>query len=452
LNPAWRRFTEWRVSMIRERLTWAIAVAVLVTWAVGLRGAIRWHAGRHSGNVSDDGEAERRRRAVALIPELEPPPDVVGAADVERLDARAVVALLRAGRTVELGNVFERAQELFERDARREQLVESLFEGMRFAGPDDARRLDEWVAANPASFVPFVARAMGRIESARREPSPRRLRGRRPELNARAREQYRLARLDLERAVALRPTAVVAYGRLIRVGVAEGSPPAMDLLARAIAVCPTCFTPRAQYIVGLRPRWGGSREAMAAFAVESQKYVSENTRLRSLLGYADLDDCLDSAWARRYDAAVTACDRAIASYPAAPFWVAKATALHFLGKHAESAEAASNALAARPFGEEALVARARAYADLDDAKAAAEDVKLVLQLAPGNGDAAEVWLWLLGNLELVAEEALAARNPHRALEAYDVLLRVAPSHPKFRNAGEHVRARFGLSPSHGSSG
>jgi tetratricopeptide (TPR) repeat protein len=437
--------------MIRERLKWAIFIGVLVAWTLGLRGAIRWHAGRPGNGLGDD-DKERRARAVALIPKLEPPPNPVGAADVERLDARDVVALLRARRTAELENVLEKAQGLFEADARREQLVESLFEGVRFGGPEDARRLDEWVAANPASFVPLVARAMERIESARRESTPRRRRGRPPRLNAQAREQYRLARLELERAVALRPAAVVAYGRLIRVAVADGSPPAKDVLARALAVCPTCLTPRAQYIVGLRPRWGGSREAMAAFAEESQRYVSENPRLRSLLGYADLDDCLDSAWARRYAEAVKACDRAIATYPAAPFWVAKATALHFLGKHAESAEAASNALAARPYAEEALVARAQAYADLDDTKAAAKDVKRALQLAPSNADAAEVWLYLLGSLELRAEEALAARDPQRALEAYDLLQRVAPSDPKFRSAAEHVRARFGLSPAHGSSG
>jgi tetratricopeptide (TPR) repeat protein len=148
---------------------------------------------------------------------------------------------------------------------------------------------------------------------------------------------------------------------------------------------------------------------------------------------------------------VTACDRAIVAYPAAPFWVAKATALHFLGKHAASAEAASNALAARPYGEEALVARARAYADLDDMKAAAEDVKLALQLAPSNGDAAEVWLYLLGSLELRAEESLAAQNPQRALDAYELLRRVAPSHPKFRSAAEHVRGPSNVACS-GSSG
>ena len=428
--------------MIREHLKWLIAVGVLVLWAVGLRGAIWWHAGRHPENATDDADQERQEAgATALVAELEPPTSVVGAADAERLDVRDVVALLRAGRTAEIGNALARAQELFERDPRKEQLVEALFEGMRFVRPEDVRRLDEWVAADSTSFVPFVARALATMEVARKEPSPRR-----------EREEYRLARLDLERAVALRPAAVVTYGRLIRVAVAEGSPSPKELLARAIAICPTCLGPRVSYMLTLRPQWGGSREARVAFAEESQKNVSENPRLRSLLGYADLDDCIELTRARRYAEAVTACDRAIAVYPTAPFWVAKAKALHFLGKYAESAEAASNALAERPFSEDALVARARAHVNLDDRKAAAEDVKLALQLAPRNGAAGEIWSLLLAKLEWVAEEALAAKNPQRALDAYDLVLRLAPSHPKFRDAREHVRARFGLSPSHGSSG
>src|SRR5262249_44328470 len=77
-------------------------------------------------------------------------------------------------------------------------------------------------------------------------------------------------------ALAVDPRLSIAHALKIKAArVAGGDDDAESAQGEALHRVPASFAVREQIIYALRPRWGGSREAMAQFADESQEYTAE---------------------------------------------------------------------------------------------------------------------------------------------------------------------------------
>jgi tetratricopeptide (TPR) repeat protein len=418
-----------------------LLVLLAVGWSVGIRAAMAWHQRSHGTARSRDRaeDDEERGALAAMIRPLTPPQARVRPEDVFSLNAGTVIALLRAGRTEELREALEAAQNEFERDTRNEPLLDGLFEGLSLAGPAELPALDAWVAASPRSFTGYAARGAERIASIRGEKSLACDPNGRRRLSDRERENLSLARSDLERAAELRPGLVVAYTLSMRTFIEEGHAAPSELLERAVAVCAACRSPREEYMLGLRPAWGGSREAMEAFVRGVRQAPGH-----ALSGYTFWDECLRLQRESDLEAARDACDGALSSGGREPrFLRAKAGVLFSMKRYAEAADTYGEALSKDPFDVDALVERARARGNLEEWEKTAPDLRLALQLAPDNESALDLLSWVNRRWKWNAERALRQEDFSEALEVYDAAARAFPEYSRYGELRHVLAVRLG---------
>ncbi len=381
------------------RRGWLFLVLVAVIWTVGVRWVAARHARpHHSAKGAKHALTDDQRRLVALVPKLACPARTLDANDVSVMNPGWVIALLRAGRTPELDVVLGAAEAQFERDRTRERDIETLFDAFSFASTSELPILNGWVARTPRSFVGYVARAAARVADPRGYGKKR----------GTTAADVALARADLEKAIELRPGLVEAYTLLLRMSADGDGNPDRGLLDRALAACEECLGPRWAYAGTLRPNCSaGDRDSLADFAKESQQFAGENPALRALLGYVDSDDCRRLR-AEDAEAALQACDRAVAIYPAPDFLRTQAIILFEMGRYDDSAHALTTVLAVNPYDESALVERARAYSRANDFEDAAPDIRLALKLDPEDSSAAELLQWFVTDSDVRGREGPAS--------------------------------------------
>jgi tetratricopeptide (TPR) repeat protein len=208
------------------------------------------------------------------------------------VDRTALLALLRAGRHHELTQQIESIQASFERDASRERWITDVMFAFRQADPDLATPIDAWVAAEPTSFAPLLARcsyldavAWQRRGGAYASATPS---GSMDGMH----EAMQRAQADCEAALERAPRLIVARQRLLAMASAQGDrASARRQLELALDACPSCFGIRDLALTYLQPRWGGSLDVMRAFADEAIRTHPEARYLGRLAAEAPLESC-----------------------------------------------------------------------------------------------------------------------------------------------------------------
>jgi tetratricopeptide (TPR) repeat protein len=418
---------------MRERAPKILIVLLAVVWTVGLRAAIRWHGRSGASGDDDDDGAKKGSELVAMLPPIAPPTWTLTGADAARLDARWVIALIRAKRTRELGEALEAARRSFEQDPGKEPWLEALFEGLSFANTPELPALDAWVVSSPDSFAGYAARGAARLAVARRN-------------KAEKPKNLSLARDDLERAIARAPRLIALHTLLFRSFVHEGVRVPKESFERAVAVCAACNGPRVEFIQSLRPGRGGTRQAMSDFAEESEPLVRENHRLRALPGYVELSDCADLASQGNYTQAHEACRRALAKYPTIDFLRQEALISYLEGDYEKAINGMSTLLTQNPYDVEALVERARGYTKLEDWKKAGADLRQALELEPSHEGGLTLYGWLFDKMERDVRFAARTGDLDELLEAYESAARIIPEYRAFRDARNAIVKRRGARP------
>jgi tetratricopeptide (TPR) repeat protein len=166
------------------------------------------------------------------------------------------------------------------------------------------------------------------------------------------------AAADADRALAIRPKLVEARYVRVRLLSAGAKHSAMRAeVDRAVAVCAGCFRIRLAYLLDTTPRWGGTYEAMQAFAATCDPGV--NVRCRALAGVPDYDRA-DLAWLdHRLPDAEAAVDRAIASGDCATFRLERSS-IRYARQDYQGALADADAAVRLRYDAEDLAARVEA--------------------------------------------------------------------------------------------
>jgi tetratricopeptide (TPR) repeat protein len=185
------------------------------------------------------------------------------------IDRAALHGLLVRREFRRLTTVVEAIQARFEADPRFESWMVSVGDALGTPHPKELELIEAWIVASPRSFAPYLARgiywqqtaSLWRGTRAAADTSDR-------EFQAMTKAVER-ARADLERADSLRPGLALALDELIGVHLLRGSRrDARRAMEDALARCPSCYYARFLWLQSIRPRWGGSLEAMESFVRE----------------------------------------------------------------------------------------------------------------------------------------------------------------------------------------
>lgn len=312
----------------------------------------------------------------------------------DRIGLRAALA---AGRYADLTRWIEAWQRDFERDVRDEVMVTTAIDAFATADPSVTAQLDAWVAATPASWVPYAARAQFRTAVAvalRGGDFVANTAGYRMTAMERS---FFFAREDITRALSIEPRAIAPQVTAIEVALYSGGDEVHAAFARTSQRCPLCVDPSLVYSSAMLPQWGGSAEAFAEFA-RRPRDVAANPRLRSLYGLADGHSCGLAADNGANDDAIAACTRALAAGPLTGHYRRRARAYRQSNRSAEAERDLQSALSIDPHATPVLELLSTVLGDLRRYEDGARVFLTLVRLEPAEQHRAEVLRWWLGRL------------------------------------------------------
>lgn len=352
------------------------------------------------------------------------------------VDRPALRSLLHHHRFAELTKYVEELQSEFEADPRKEYWPVDAGLAFESSEPELAAALDAWVAATPTSFAPWFARgnhwsAVGWVRRGAKyanETDPGDLRS--------MSDAFDTAARDLEKAVVMRPKLVAALRQMMRNDMANGVAGGRAL-ERALAACGECFLPRVSRMFGLMPRWGGSYDAMLAFAGSSP--VARNPRLRLLAGYVDFDHAVMASVAKKPADALVAIDRACALGDHWEFLIERSRIRRHLDEDVPLALADVNrADALRPSYPKVLFERAQVERKLGHWEGAGRDLFAGLRLDPTDDDSRVTRAHVVENLITQGTTYTAQGQRDDALRVLELAQELAPGYSKLNRAHEQA--------------
>jgi len=194
-------------------------------------------------------------------------------------------SLLSGKRFSDLNQILEHFQKQLERDITQEEKLFTAYKAFQFDGDGYEQLLSEWITAHPKFYQPYLARAsyyyrMGWNVRGSKWASET------EQMQFDVMQRFFLkARTDLKKALKINPKIMPGYGLLINMAKADkNNPDEFMHTTVALSFTPASYEIRKIYLNSLTPRWGGSFEAMMAFAEESEQYSNDNPRIKMLPG------------------------------------------------------------------------------------------------------------------------------------------------------------------------
>jgi len=365
-------------------------------------------------------ESSEQRSAPDLSPKRPTDPPIpkdvafVGSAGTDpfgrplsRPDSTVLLALLRARRFADLDTAFEHMQSAFERDPSKEAWPEHAMNSFAITDPTLGPLLDAWVTAAPKSFGALASRGAWKTTAAwakrGTKTSDKTTQGQFDALASGAAE----AISDYDAALRLRPRTVAvmtAKQHLLR-GTGAPKEELRRLYDQSLEVCPTCFAPRAAWVLDHAPRWGGSKAQMLEAAKFSPAELEANPALALVPAYIEFDACR-TVWKRDgKDAAVQPCEAAVSRGPVPRISCRHGDLLVLLDRHSDAMQHFEAGLEVDPQNRACIVGRHWVHKQRENFEAAAEDILLARRLDPTNLDIDKPTRFILERLRYDAREA-----------------------------------------------
>lgn len=162
----------------------------------------------------------------------------------------------------------------------------ALYEQFNFASGDEPwleANLSAWVKGAPASYAANLARGRYYVSRAWEARGDEYISNTPPENIREMSRLMKLAIVDLEKSISLTAKPLLSYSLLINAGMAMGrNEQNRRWLEEANRIDPGNTYIKINYLLTLRPRWGGSMEEMQAFVDESKKLLKKQEDINLL--------------------------------------------------------------------------------------------------------------------------------------------------------------------------
>lgn len=291
--------------------------------------------------------------------------------------------LLRAREYARLNDILERYQREAEADFRKEAWISPAIWAFDTGDPALEPYLNAWVEAAPDSAVAHASRAefyRGMGFAARggawaKDTSEAQFRG--------MRDAFRKSYADALAALNLNPRITVIYSNLIHLANAGGAEfgNERDHFEAGLKVCPNSAWLRNAYISSLRPRWGGSYQAMRTFAAEQQPLAEIDPRVRDMYGWVEWDlATLTSDQEER----IELCTKALGYGERSMYYQTRGAAFEALGRYDEALADFSRAVEIWPLDDESWEWKIKVLATMGRPEDAGRELARAKRLFPNS--------------------------------------------------------------------
>lgn len=300
------------------------------------------------------------------------------------LSSPEVITCLLEGDFERLDSFFAEIQSRFGREpARVEHEMELAVRAFRGDQPTLESALLAWKRARPDSAFAHLAYARYKWGEAGRARGTK-YANQTPRANFEAmRTEIATARDEARLALERDPALIEGYAILMSIAT-MASADELGPYRQGLRVFPASYRLRSERLQALRPRWGGSRRAMAEEAERAQSERESNPRLVVLRGFVHWDHSVSLREAGESEAALAEADRALAFGEEFSFHQARGDALQKLRRNQEAVDAFDRSLYLLPDNPTVLAERGWSRAVVGDLSGAERDLSLLRSLEPDN--------------------------------------------------------------------
>jgi len=328
---------------------------------------------------------------------------------------REIRELLRRGDFIALERKLETLQRHYEAGRLNEYVIYNAF--LLFGKADLQPDIERWATERPKAWPALAARGMMHWGAGARVGGGKFIS---PVSQAQLEQMQTdldLAASDFHAVLAQRPRFLPAHARLIDIATMLGDDAAGHAaIEAALRQDPNTYLVRETYMLKLTPRWGGSYEAMDAFAREAQAHATVNPQLKDLLGDPWAERGYDRMRAKDWQGTVEMYTRAL-RFSRGTGWLGKrAAAYKKLQKWREAIADLNEALHYDPDQPNALADRATCFLASNQLDASLRDYARAVELGTD-----ESWI--------VLDYGGALSIAHRPQDAVPVYERFVAAHP-----------------------
>lgn len=318
-----------------------------------------------------------------------------------------VLRMLRSRDFATLTHALEAKRVKVAQDIRHESEWNRVMRSFAITDPSITPLIEEWVAASPASVVPYIASGRHMHAMANEARGTKLARDTSREQIAGMERFLEKVNRDAGAALQRDPKEVIAYELLINVAQSAGAQTECGTVAQAgLTAAPASLRIRWALAMCRLPRWGGTRAGVEAIWEKARPFVADHPDLSVLRGIMAWDGgrLMDG------DDAMRLLDQAIAAGPYPAFFLARARE-HFDRDRLEAAlEDVHLGLIISPQDPELLEYQFSALADLGRIDQASAALDVLAEVDPTNPDLAAWQNWVT--------RTQSASGPGSAWESY----------------------------------
>jgi tetratricopeptide (TPR) repeat protein len=316
----------------------------------------------------------------------------------------AIRRLLHAGEFARLDSLFDAVTDSARLNYRNEYYLFDAYDAMS-GDASLARPLDHWARVRPTSAAARIAKATFLVDLAWQARGTAWARKTPAASMAQMQRLLAQAVTSIDTALGWMPQSAAAYRVQLEIAKASGDIDASRrYLTKGLEDVPGSFSLRRDHMRALSPRWGGSYDAMRAFADESEASQGmANPRLQALAGYVQLDSAEVLELQGRPGEALSVYGRAIAHGDEESFHLERGQLLVRMRRYRDATIDLDMAVASAPTDGTAYLWRGMARQALgsqvactnsDGASRALADYQHALVLDPTDSVALDRFAWL----------------------------------------------------------
>lgn len=327
--------------------------------------------------------------------------------------------LFEAGEFEKLNSAIYHVQNAVNTSISSEQQLEIVFLAFRHAGESWDALFEQWLARFPSNFQGYLARATYRVHMGWEARGGRYVESTQEENFRNMRQYFALAEQDIQETLRLNEKALYSYCLQMSIHMTSGNhSESYQTLQRALAHFPASYLARRYFIISLQPVWGGSLDAINAFAIKSQEQAHHNPKLKQLMGFSSFAEGRLIYQEKKYKEAIPYFTEALVHgdhYPSMEF---RAKSHFWLKGYLKALEDFNKALSLSPENADLFYWRARVLVALNRPANAFTDINRAFALKPNDDAILKFRQRLLTRIQL-PEQNSTARLPAVLPDAND---------------------------------